>query len=191
LDNFAQNWLDIQCKIITDCHCALLLMIKPGSSTLQTLAQWPIDNNEPNQLVTIAQLAVQKGANVINQNVLAPNQEQQAFDYFASPIFIDAHLIGVIAVKTSVQPEQNHQQIFVILDQSKKWLELANAKQQDGNPKDFYSTVVSLAAACLEQNSYSRNRSSCEPAVERCIIPVVKRSTLVPVGRRLPAARPG
>lgn len=155
MDSFAQNWLDIQCKIITDCHCALLLMIKPGSGTLQPLAQWPVDNNEPMQLVTIAQLAVQKGANVINPNVFAPASEQQAFDYFASPIFIDTHLMGVIAVKTSVQQEQNHQQIFANLEQGKKWLELSNAIQQAGNTEYFYTSVVGLAAACLEQNTYN------------------------------------
>jgi RND family efflux transporter MFP subunit len=156
LENFAQNWLEIQCKLITECCCALLLMVKPGSDTLQPLAQWPLDNKEPIQLVTIAQLAIKKGANVINQNVLGAKPEQQASDYYASPIFIDTHLIGVIAVKTSVQSEQKQQQIFATLEQGKKWQELSTAQQQVDSSKDFYSTVVSLAAACLEQNTYNQ-----------------------------------
>lgn len=155
MDKFAQNWLDIQCKIMPDCYCALLLMVKPGSNTLQPLAQWPLDNKEPIQLVTIAQLAVKNGANVINQNVLASKSEQQGFDYFASPIVIDNQLVGVIAVKISAQSEQNQQQVFAILEQGKQWLELSSAKQQQDSSKDFYSTVVSLAAACLEQNTYN------------------------------------
>jgi RND family efflux transporter MFP subunit len=155
MDNFAQSWLDIQCEVITGCCCALLLMTEPGGNTLRPLAQWP-DNKEPLGLLAISQLALKKGSSIINPKVPAPEPDQQAFDYFASPIFIDTHLVGVIAVKTTLQPEQNHQQILAALDQGKKWLELATAQAQIGRPKDFYSTVVSLAAACLDQDTYKK-----------------------------------
>lgn len=155
MDNFAQNWLDIQCKIITDCYCALLLMIEPASNTLLPMAQWPPGNKEPIQLLTIAQLALKKGIPIVNPKVLAPESEQQAFDYFASPIFIESHLVGVIAVKTTIQSEQNQQQILAILDQGKKWLELSTAQSQISSSKDFYSIVVSLAVACLDQDTYN------------------------------------
>jgi RND family efflux transporter MFP subunit len=158
MDNFAQSWLDIQCKVITGCCCALLLMIEPDGSALLPLAQWPANSREPLELLTISQLALKKGVSVINQNVLAPESDQQAFDYFASPIFIDTHLVGVIAVKTALQSEQNQQQILAALDQGKKWLELSElltAQPQTGSSKDFYATVVSLAAACLDQDTYN------------------------------------
>lgn len=156
MDNFAQSWLDIQCKIITDCCCALLLMIEPGGHTFLPLALWPPASKEPIQLLTIAQLALKKGIPIINPNVLASKSEQQTFDYFASPIFIASHLVGVIAIKTTLQSEQNQQQILAILDQGKKWLELSTAQPQIGSSKDFYLTVVSLAVACLDQHTYNK-----------------------------------
>ncbi|MGZ4980654.1 MAG: HlyD family efflux transporter periplasmic adaptor subunit [Methylobacter sp.] len=155
MDNFAQSWLDIQCKVITDCCCALLLMLEPGGNTLLPLAQWPANNKEPLELLTISQLTLKKGVPIVNQNVLAPESNQQAFDYFASPIFIDTHLVGVIAVKTPLQSEQNQQQILATLDQGKKWLELSTAQPQTDSPKDFYAIVVSLAVACLDKDTFN------------------------------------
>jgi len=154
MDNFAQNWLAIQCKLITGCCCALLLMKEPGGDTLLPLAQWPSDSKKPLELLTISQLALKKGSSIINPKVLAPEPDQQAFDYFASPIFVDTQLIGVIAVKTTLQSEQNQQQILAALDQGKQWLELSTAQAQTGSPKEFYATVVSLAAACLDRQTY-------------------------------------
>ena len=149
MEHFAQNWLAIQCKLITDCCCALLLIIEPDSKNLQPLAHWPPASKEPFQLLTIAQLSLKNSAPVINQQVLA--SEQQAYDYIAAPIFIASQLVGVIAVKTSAQSEQQQQHILALLEQGQSWLELATAKPQ----ADFYTTVVSLVATCLDQDRYN------------------------------------
>ncbi|MFI3186799.1 MAG: HlyD family efflux transporter periplasmic adaptor subunit [Methylococcaceae bacterium] len=149
MEHFAQNWLAIQCKLITDCCCALLLIIEPDSKNLQPLAHWPPASKEPFQLLTIAQLSLKNSAPVINQQVLA--SEQQTYDYIAAPIFIASQLVGVIAVKTSAQSEQQQQHILALLEQGQSWLELATAKPQ----ADFYTTVVSLVAACLDQDRYN------------------------------------
>ena len=155
MDDFAQKWLDIQCQLISNCRCALLLMVKPGSKTLNPLAQWPLDNEEPLQLLTIAQLAIKQGGNVINPNVIESKLEQQAFDYFATPIIKNTHLVGIIAVKTQAQPQKNQQQVLAVLEQGKKWLELSETTQEGSDSQDFYSTVISLASSCLDQNSYN------------------------------------
>ncbi len=149
MENFAQQWLGIQCKLINDCCCAMLLMREIDSNTLQALAQWPADSKECLQLLTIAQLSVKSGDTRINHQVIG--SEQQVFDYFASPIFIASQLVGVIAVKTTAQSEQNQAHILALLEQGKHWLELSTAKQA----VDFYSTVVSLATSCLDQDSYN------------------------------------
>ena len=154
MNHFAQNWLDIQCKLIPDCCSALLLMVKPDTTTIQPLAQWPLDTKEPLQLVTIAQLAVKNGGNVLNGNVLVSKSQKQGFDYFASPIVINKQLVGVIALKTNAQSEQSQRQIFDLLELGKPWLELSSTPSETERTKNFYSTIVSLVATCLEQNSY-------------------------------------
>jgi hypothetical protein len=152
LERFAQQWLAIQCEIIADSCCALLVLINPDKS-LQPLAQWPMDSEEPLQLAGMAQLVLQKGVNVINQ-ALAVQAGEQACDYIASPILLEDRIKGVIALKIRHQTPEKMQQIIDSLEHGKKWL-LAGTGKQVGAADDFYKTVVGLLAAGFEKSTFN------------------------------------
>ena len=150
MTNFAQNWLNIQCKTIDDVSCALFLLTDAEQKALRPAARWPIDSAEPMELVAISKLAVSKKGNAINANI---ESEEKAFDYLATPIYAGEQLIGVIAVKTKSHGEQLQQKILDALAIGSKWLELSHP--ENSSQGDFYATVVKLNASCLEQETVS------------------------------------
>ncbi|MEQ1635607.1 MAG: efflux RND transporter periplasmic adaptor subunit [Methylococcales bacterium] len=156
MNGFSQNWLDIQCKIITECRSALFLIVQPNSQTLQPVAQWPKDHQDINILLAIACIAAKTGDNIVNPTTATLTLEP-AFDYLASPLFFDKQLIGVIALKTTAQSAQKQQQLFLSLEQGKHWFELATTPQGELLPKEFYATTVKLLAICLDETSYQES----------------------------------
>ena len=152
MKNFAQNWLDIQCKTIDGICSALFLLSDKQIKSLHPAAQWPVDSQEPLELIAISKQAVKRNKNVLNANI-SNSKLQKAFDYYAAPIIVDQQLIGTIAVKTASQTKDKQQQILAGLDMGAKWLEFSQPQQGDA-PQEFYTTVVRLAAVCLDQSSY-------------------------------------
>ena len=84
----------------------------------------------------------------------AQTQDDQAFDFFSLPVFIESKLLGIIVVKIKSIPESRQKAVFKIMTQGARWLSLAGANNiQDDN---FYSNVIGLLAACFEQESYQQ-----------------------------------
>lgn len=152
--NFAQSWLDTQCLSIEGLNTALFLLTKNDNKTLIPVAQWPIDNKEPMELLIVAKLAIKKRGNVINSDLDDSSSGNTQFDYLASPIYLDKQLLGIVAVKITHQDEQSQQKILQSLIVGTKWLGLLKATNK---PKDsFYMTVVQLTVNCLQQDSVQK-----------------------------------
>ena len=154
MKNFAQNWLDIQSQSIEGLCSALFLLLDPEKQGLKPAAQWPLDSDEPLELVAISKLAVQRRESVINSNISHEKTDKQTFDYLATPVFIDKQFLGIVAVKTTHHDEQKQQKILHALTVGTKWL--AMPQSTDEAPDHFYSTVVRLAVNCLQQDSLSK-----------------------------------
>lgn len=153
MKHFAQNWLDIQCLSIPDISSALFLLSDANKKSLQPAAQWPLNSQDPLELVAISKLALESKEDVINSKVSNTNGEQ-VFDYIASPIYIDQQLIGVVAVKTAHHDSELQQQIQYTLSIGKQWLSLPKTESSDQDP--FYMTMVKLAVNTLQQDTVNK-----------------------------------
>ena len=178
MKNFAQNWLDIQCKSIAGLCSALFLLADADKRGMKPAAQWPQDSKEPLELVAVAKLVVKNRDDVVNSNISHATAENQTFDYLASPIYIDKQLLGIIAVKTTHHDELKQQQLLHALKVGATWLAMPQATDDPQDP--FYTTVVRLAISCLQQDSVNKafavliNELTREFACERVSIGDVK-----------------
>ncbi len=155
MKHFAQNWLEIQCQSIPDISSALFLLSDTDQKGLKPTAQWPLDSQSPLELVAIAKLAISNKNNVINANINNGDVNSQAFDYIASPIYVDNKLLGIIAVKTAHHNEQQQQEILHSLTVGTNWLALP---KPDIDAQDtFYMTMVKFAVNCLQQGSVKQS----------------------------------
>lgn len=148
-NNFAQQWLDILCRIIPETHSALFVMPNADSKNIRPLAKWPDNLNDVADFSSIVKYALKKNEPVRIANVQQP--DQQHYDFFAVPVFIQAELLGIIVLKAQHMPT-GHEAVLKSLQQGAQWLELAHLRH--GQSDEFYVAVVGLLAACYEQNSY-------------------------------------
>ena len=155
MTDFAQNWLNIQCQTIPELFCALLLIADKDNKSLHPAAQWPEQNKQAFELVAIAKKAYTQQQTATNSpQVNQPETTDQA-DYLALPIFADAQLIGVIAIKTKAQSQTLQEKNLDTLRLGTHWLAMPNLKQESDN--EFYTTVTKLTATCLEQDTYKQS----------------------------------
>ena len=149
--NFAQNWLETQCQSIEGICCALFLLVDNKKKGLKPVAQWPLNSKDPEELIIVSRLAIKNHDSVINSKANPDSPEKKIFDYLASPIYVDKHLMGIIAVKTIHQNQQRQQEILNTLKIGTKWL--AIPEQTDKHNDQFYLTTVKLAVNCLQQDT--------------------------------------
>jgi len=148
-NNFAQQWLDMLCRIIPETHSALFVMPDANSKNIRPLAKWPESLNDVADFSPIVKYALKKNEPVRISNVQQPDKHH--YDFFAVPVFVQAELLGIIVLKVQHMPT-GHESVLKSLQQGAQWLELAHLR--DGQNDEFYVAVVSLLAACYEQNSY-------------------------------------
>ena len=147
---FTQRWLETQCSLLPDVHSAIFMVPDRKKNLMRPLAKVPANLELFNDFADIVKYALKKRSQVCIPN--AQTIDNQAYDFFAFPVYIQNILIGVIVIKVKHLPETHHKKVFNSLRQSVKWLGLANAIKDQGD--DFYANVVGLLAAGFEQESY-------------------------------------
>jgi transcriptional regulator with GAF, ATPase, and Fis domain len=149
-NRFAQQWLDILCQTLPESHSALLMAAGDSDKNLRPLAKWPEDLSHTNDFNPIFKYTLNKNQHVCIPNVLQP--DQQHYDFFGVPIFIDTHLLGVLVIKCQHDTPERQQAILKSLEQSLQWWQLATLRLDQNDA--FYASVVGLLAASFEQHSY-------------------------------------
>jgi RND family efflux transporter MFP subunit len=148
--NFAQQWLSILCQSVPEAHSAIFILPGDDIKKTQPLAKWPENLNQFTDFAPIIKYALKKNDKVCIPNVL--QSEQHYYDYFASPVYIEKQLLGIIVLKADHLPAERHEAIFSALQQSAQWLELSHIRQDQAD--EFYASVISLLAGCFEQKNY-------------------------------------
>jgi multidrug resistance efflux pump len=148
--NFAQLWLNILCKTLAETHSAIFLAQNGNNQTIQPIAKWPENLAEFDDFTQIMKYALVKNEPVSVLNVQQDDKIQ--YDYFALPVVIESKLLGTIIIKINHLLSEQHEAIFKTLQQSTKWLALANHSQHQSN--GLYVSVINLLATCFEQKSY-------------------------------------
>jgi hypothetical protein len=121
-NNFAQQWLDILCRIVPETNAAMFMTLDETSKMMRPLAKWPESLSNVADFTPIVNYVMTKNEQVSILNVEQPGQEH--CDFFALPIFIQSELLGIIVLKTTHLLPSQHEIIFKALHQSSQWLEV-------------------------------------------------------------------
>jgi len=150
-NHFANQWLAILCHNLSETVSAVLLMPESDSKTLRPMAQWPEKLSDFADFTPIIQNALKTNqpVNIVN----AQQADNNNYDYFALPVFIQSELLAIIALKTLHLPTDRNEAVLQSLQQGAQWLLLANNKQDQTD--DHYFLVLRLLAACYEQKNYA------------------------------------
>ncbi len=148
-----QQWLEILSAQLSDIDSALLMMPDDQRNKLVVMAKWPenLENNE--DFSRVVKYTLKKRSPVCLPQ--SDDTEQEAFDLFAQPIFIESKLVGILTIRTSSLPKDKQKRVQNWLKNSTRWLKLASPSH--ARHDDFYSSVVALLASCLEQNNYRQS----------------------------------
>jgi RND family efflux transporter MFP subunit len=147
---FAQRWLATQCSLLPAVHSAVFMVPDRQKNLMRIVAKWPAELSTHKDFSDIVKYVMKKRAELCIPNAQVHNN--QAFDFFALPIYQQKALAGVIVIKIKHVQEKLHKAVFKSLRQSVKWMGMAAVEQAKDD--DFYSQVVGLLASCFEQNSY-------------------------------------
>lgn len=158
--NFAQQWLEILCSIIPQAISAVFVVPDSKTEKMRALAKWPSNYEQFDDFTRIVKYAIKKHERVCIAKVQdTTEQPEQYVDYFALPIYLNSKLLSVVVVKVRHLPISHHDAIFIALQQSTQWLQLAKSnqhKETNDSADEFYSNIVGLLAACFEQDSYQQ-----------------------------------
>ncbi|CAD6881153.1 hypothetical protein [Methylomonas albis] len=147
---FAQQWLDILCRLVPHTQAAMLMVMDADGKTLRPLAEWPATITDTVELSAICKLTLDKNQPTCVPNVLQPDQRH--YDMFGLPVVDESVLLGALVLKLEHADVDNRQMVFDTLRQSLQWWRLAHGRGQQND--DFYASIVGLLAACFQQNTY-------------------------------------
>ena len=85
-----QQWLEILSAQLSDINSALLMMPDTDNKKLVVMAKWPSDLQDNGDFSRVVKYTLKKRSPVCLPQ--SDESEQEAFDLFAQPIFIDKKL---------------------------------------------------------------------------------------------------
>ena len=119
---------------------------------MQALARIPEHHEQPKEFLDIVKYTLKKRQQGCFPK--AQTRDNQDFDIFSFPVFIESKMLGIIIIKVKSLPAAHHKTVFKAMKQGARWLRMAGVSDiQDDN---FYSSIVGLLAACFEQESYQQ-----------------------------------
>ena len=151
MEKLTQNWLTVQCQAIEGISSALFLTLDPKLAAFRPAAQYPLHSKQPAELIPIARITLKQRRKTINTEVKETGSSDRCFDYVAIPISLKNQLIAVIAMKIAHRSEGQRN---AVLNGIKTGLKSLTFPTLANKPPAFYTEVVRLIAACLEQDSY-------------------------------------
>ncbi len=147
---FSQQWLATLCSFIPGVHSAVFMVPDKGKNSIRTVAKLPASLGQINDFISIVKYTLKRREHCYFPN--AHTTDDQAYDYFSLPVFMQSKIFGILIINVKHLPESRHAAVFNSLKRGVKWLRLANVTSTQGD--NFYTSVVGLLAACFEQSSY-------------------------------------
>jgi RND family efflux transporter MFP subunit len=152
MDDLTQNWLTLQCKMISGVMRAIVLLRAGESGALQPVAFFPERLDEAGELQTAAQRAMSTRRGTIQPSNQTGGAGAPAVEYAALPIFLNEQMMGAIALEVTQRPAAQQQAMLQVLQWGIAWLEVLHKQQAEYNNNRLV-TVLDLMAAALERDS--------------------------------------
>lgn len=152
MDDLTQNWLTLQCKMISGVTRAIVLLRAGEANALQLVAFYPERLDDAGELQTAAQQAISARRGTIQPPTANTAEGETPLEYAALPIFLNEQLVGAISLEVTRRPAAQQQAMLQVLQWGIAWLEVLHKQQAEYNNNRLV-TVLDLMAAALERDS--------------------------------------
>src|SRR5262245_56817598 len=159
-EEFCASWLLIQCHAIGGVSDGVVVLAKPGSSTLAPTAYYPESPRDRKHLAPIVARAIKEGHGVLEPQAAAQGAEPRY--QLAYPVRLDGQIRGVVGVDLDARPEAQLQVAMRNLQRGSGWLELLLRRHAD--PQQGESLRLKLAldllASLLETQRFGESATA-------------------------------
>lgn len=155
LEEFCGGWLVIQCHAIGGVSDGVVVLQKPGSTSLAPVAFYPENGADRGHLAASCEQALQEGRGVV-QPIEQPGGDGRGPRYqLAYPIRVDGQLRGVVGVEIDWRAEPQLQAAMRDLQWGSGWLEVLLRRNAD--PRETArikrKLALDLVSTLLEQKN--------------------------------------
>jgi hypothetical protein len=149
-EDFCGSWLLIQCHAIGGVSDGVVVLAKPGASTLAPVAFYPESPRDRKHLAPIVERALKEGGGVVEPQV--PGQGAEPRYQLAYPVRLEGQVRGVVGLDLDGRPEAQLQAAMRSLQWGSCWLELLMRRHADPQQVERLRLKVALdvVAALLE-----------------------------------------
>lgn len=152
LENLAQTWLSLQCRMITGVTEGVLVLDANNEGTFEHTTHWPKGSIPTPELLSVIKTAIEQ-KNVVSQDIDAQKSaSQQNCDLIASPLLVNKQLIGVVGIEIHKLPEAKKQTVIQMLKWGTTWLEIM-LHQQGSSTNSLLASATEFLTTCLEYDN--------------------------------------
>ena len=164
---FCFFWLQLQCRMISDTVCGVVLMSREEGSNFAPVAFWPQTQRSHAHLSKVIEQAIKEQKGVVlrsdSEEPLDVPAEQLHF-YLAYPIRINKVLYGVAALEVGPRPPAQLQTAMRQLQWGVPWLENWVLRQQSGATEQLSTRLnfaLEITAIALQEKGFKAAATAC------------------------------
>ena len=149
---FAQSWLDLQCKMI-GAAVGVVVLGPPGKGPFVPLAVWPEGSEASVELASVAETAMQERRGVVRGWKRRSVTDDGPAVALAYPLLVDEQLCGVAALALAGDSHVDLRDAMRQLQWGLAWLEVL-VRRKTFSSRDQLVAVLDLVALSLEHQHF-------------------------------------
>jgi multidrug resistance efflux pump len=165
--DFCFFWLQLQCRMISDTVCGVVLLSPEGGSGFAPVAFWPQNQRSHGHLSGVIEQAVKEQKGVVlrsdSDEPMDVPAEQLHF-YLAYPVKIKNTLYGVAALEVGPRPPAQLQTAMRQLQWGVPWLENWILRRQSGATEQLsqrLNSALEITAIALQEKRFKAAATAC------------------------------
>ena len=166
--DFCFFWLQLQCRMISDTVCGVVLLSQEGDSNFTPVAFWPSNQRSHKHLSGVIEQAVKEQKGVVlrsdSEEPLEDVPSDQLHFYLAYPVKINKVLYGVAALEVGPRPPTQLQTAMRQLQWGVPWLENWILKRQASATEQLSKRLnfaLEITAIALQEKGFKAAATAC------------------------------
>jgi RND family efflux transporter MFP subunit len=166
-EDFCFFWLQLQCRMISETVCGVVLLSPEGDSGFSPIAFWPQNQRSHGHLSGVIEQAVKEQKGVVlrsDSEELEDIPAEQLHFYLAYPIKVKDVLYGVAALEIGPRPPAPLQTAMRQLQWGVPWLESWILRQQSSATEQLskrLNSALEITAIALQEKRFKAAATAC------------------------------
>lgn len=154
-----QSWLALQCRMLKEIRCAMVLLGTPDRGPFTPVAVWPNAKHNVTHLSSSAEQALKerRGLLIEGRSTVDPENPSPETYHIAYPIEVSGKLHGVVVLEVEQHPMHQVQAIMRQLHWGAAWIEVLirrNEALKSAEVNERLQNVLDLVASAVEHEDF-------------------------------------